>query len=124
MPGDLARMNPDGTLRLLGRGSSVINTGGEKVFAAEVEQVLLGHPAVTDAVVVGIPHPRWGSMVAAVVSARPGQEPEPAALSAHVAAELADYKKPRHILVVPEVMRTVSGKPDLAWAREVLSRPA
>jgi len=124
MPGDLARMNPDGTLRLLGRGSSVINTGGEKVFAAEVEQVLLGHPAVTDAVVVGIPHPRWGSMVAAVVSARPGQEPEPAALSAHVAAELADYKKPRHILVVPKVMRTVSGKPDLAWARAVLSRPA
>ena len=124
MPGDLARMNPDGTLRLLGRGSSVINTGGEKVFAAEVEEVLLGHPAVTDAVVVGIPHPRWGSMVAAVVSARPGQEPEPEALSAHVAAELADYKKPRHIVVVPKVMRTVSGKPDLKWARDVRSGPA
>jgi acyl-CoA synthetase (AMP-forming)/AMP-acid ligase II len=121
MPGDLARMNPDGTLRLLGRGSGVINTGGEKVFAAEVEEVLLAHPAITDAVVVGIPHPRWGTVVAAVVAAKPGQEPEPDALSAHVAAELADYKKPRHIVVVPKVMRTVSGKPDLKWARDVLS---
>jgi acyl-CoA synthetase (AMP-forming)/AMP-acid ligase II len=99
----------------------VIDTGGEKVFTAEVEEVLLGHPAVTDAVVVGIPHPRWGTMVAAVVSGRPGQEPEPDVLIAHVGAELADYKKPRHIVVVDKVMRTISGKPDLKWAREVLS---
>ena len=122
MPGDLARMNADGTLRLLGRGSSVINTGGEKVFAAEVEEALLAHPAVTDAVVVGIPHPRWGAVVAAVVSARPGQPLEPGDLSAHVAAQLADYKKPRRIVVVGKVMRTVSGKPDLKWARDVLIR--
>jgi len=63
-------------------------------------------------------------MVAAVVSAKPGQEPEPDVLSAHVAAELADYKKPRHIVVVRKVMRTVSGKPDLKWARDVLSGQA
>jgi 3-oxocholest-4-en-26-oate---CoA ligase len=117
MPGDLATFEANGRLRLLGRGSSVINTGGEKVFADEVELVLRAHPAVRDAVVLGIPDVRWGSAVAAVVSLRRGTSADPDELVAHVGARLAGYKKPRRIVVVPEVERLNTGKADLAWAR-------
>ena len=72
VPGDLARLEPDGTITLLGRGSTSINTGGEKVFPEEVENVLRGHPSVLDALVVGVPDERFGEGVAAVVAARPG----------------------------------------------------
>ena len=120
-PGDMAQMRLDGTLRFLGRGSSVINTGGEKVYTAEVEDALRSHPDVSDAVVAATPDARFGSLVGALVEPRPGCDPEPDALAGHVAATLADYKRPRRIVVVPELRRTEVGKPDLAWARERLS---
>jgi acyl-CoA synthetase (AMP-forming)/AMP-acid ligase II len=117
MPGDLATLEADGRLRLLGRGSSVINTGGEKVFADEVELVLRAHPAVRDAVVLGVADARWGSVVAAVVSLERGTGADPDELVAFVGARLAGYKKPRRIAVVPEVQRLNTGKADLGWAR-------
>jgi acyl-CoA synthetase (AMP-forming)/AMP-acid ligase II len=124
MPGDLARLDANGRLELLGRSSSVINTGGEKVYPGEVESTLLDHPAVRDAVVVGVPDPRWGSAVAAVVvvqedSAAAG----PAELAAFVSGRLASYKKPRRVVIVDEIQRLNTGKPDLAWAAAQFTRP-
>jgi acyl-CoA synthetase (AMP-forming)/AMP-acid ligase II len=117
MPGDMATLDADGRLRLLGRGSSVINTGGEKVFTDEVELVLRAHPAVRDAMVLGVPDARWGNVVAAVVSLESGARADPDELGAFVGSRLAGYKKPRRIAVVPEVQRLNTGKADLAWAR-------
>lgn len=116
IPGDMAVLEADGRLRLLGRGSSVINTGGEKVYADEVELVLHEHPAVRDAVVLGVPDPQWGKAVAAVVSLERGADADPEELSAYVGARLAGYKKPRHVVLVPEVQRLNTGKADLRWA--------
>ncbi|GAA1281583.1 acyl-CoA synthetase [Pseudonocardia aurantiaca] len=116
IPGDMALLEADGRLRLLGRGSSVINTGGEKVYADEVELALHEHPAVRDAIVLGVPDQRWGSSVAAVVSLERGSDAAPEELSAFVGARLAGYKKPRRIVVVPEVQRLNTGKADLRWA--------
>nr|WP_255425849.1 hypothetical protein [Pseudonocardia petroleophila] len=120
----MARLDADGRLRLLGRGSQVINTGGEKVYADEVELVLRDHPAVRDAVVLGVPDPRWGSAVAAVVSLRAGRSAAPAELGAFVAGRLAGYKKPRRVVVVDEVARLNTGKADLGWARSQFAAPA
>ena len=117
--GDLASPEADGSITFRGRGSRVINTGGEKVFAEEVEQVLIEHPGVRDALVVGLPDPRWGQRVTAVVAPAGGAEPTADALVAHVAGRLADYKKPRGIVFVPEVRRSPSGKADLRWAQGV-----
>ena len=116
IPGDMALLEGDGRLRLLGRGSSVINTGGEKVYTDEVELVLRDHPAVRDAVVLGVPDPHWGSAVAAVVALQAGAAATPDELSAFVATRLAGYKKPRRIALVPEVQRLDTGKADLRWA--------
>ncbi|MFW3168681.1 AMP-binding protein [Geodermatophilus sp. CPCC 206100] len=118
VPGDSATLEADGTLTLLGRGSGVINTGGEKVFAEEVEQVLVDHPAVAEAVVVGVPDDRWGARVTALVVPEPGAEVDATELAAHVGARLADYKRPRLVSVVPTIERTVSGKVDRRWAAE------
>jgi acyl-CoA synthetase (AMP-forming)/AMP-acid ligase II len=117
MPGDMATLEAGGRLRLLGRGSSVVNTGGEKVFTDEVELVLRTHPAVRDAVVLGVPDPRWGNVVAAVVSLERGSSADPDELGAFVGSRLAGYKKPRRIAVVPDVQRLNTGKADLLWAR-------
>jgi fatty-acyl-CoA synthase len=119
VPGDLASPEADGSITFRGRGSRVINTGGEKVFAEEVEQVLIEHPGVRDALVVGLPDLRWGQRVTAVVAPASGAEPAADALVAHVAARLADYKKPRGVVFVPEVRRSPSGKADLRWAQAV-----
>ena len=119
VPGDLASPEADGSITFRGRGSRVINTGGEKVFAEEVEQVLIEHPGVRDALVVGLPDPRWGQRVTAVVAPASGAEPTAGTLIAHVGARLADYKKPRGIVFVPEVRRSPSGKADLRWAQAV-----
>ena len=119
VPGDLASPEADGSITFRGRDSRVINTGGEKVFAEEVEQVLIEHPGVRDALVVGLPDPRWGQRVTAVVAPASGAEPAADALVAHVAARLADYKKPRGVVFVPEVRRSPSGKADLRWAQAV-----
>ena len=117
VPGDLASPEADGSITFRGRGSRVINTGGEKVFAEEVEQVLIEHPGVRDALVVGLPDPRWGQRVTAVVAPASDAEPTADALVAHVAGRLADYKKPRGIVFVPEIRRSPSGKADLRWAQ-------
>jgi 3-oxocholest-4-en-26-oate---CoA ligase len=117
MTGDLASVAADGSITFHGRGSRIINTGGEKVFAEEVEQVLIEHPGVRDALVVGVPDPRWGHRVTAVVAPAAGAEPTNDALVAYVAGRLADYKKPRAIVFVPEIRRSPSGKADLRWAQ-------
>jgi fatty-acyl-CoA synthase len=120
--GDDAVVEPDGTIRVLGRGSASINTGGEKVFPEEVEGVLKGHPSVFDALVVGVPDERFGQRVAAVVAVRPGAPPVTGAdLAAHARAHLAGYKVPRSWLVTDKVARSASGKPDYRWARELVT---
>ncbi len=115
IPGDVATVEADGSLRLLGRGSVCINTGGEKVFVEEVEEVLKTHPSVADAVCVGIPEPRFGETVCAVVEARPGvTEVDAASVIAHTKERLAGYKAPRDVLVVDTIGRSPSGKVDYA----------
>jgi len=119
LPGDLARVEEDGSVTLLGRGSTSINTGGEKVFPDEVEAVLKSHPAIEDAVVVGVPDERWGSRVVAVVSlAGSVAAPSLDAVKEHCRGELAGYKVPRDLVVVDEVVRSPAGKADYAWAKD------
>jgi fatty-acyl-CoA synthase len=117
VPGDLASLEADGTLIFKGRGSEVINTGGEKVFAEEVEQVIRRHPAIRDAMVVGVPDERWGHRIVAVVAADEGVTAEQ--VRSFVGRHLADHKRPRRVVVVPELRRSPAGKADLRWAREV-----
>ena len=121
VPGDWALVHDDGTITLLGRGSGCINTGGEKVWPEEVEESLKAHPAVIDALVVGMPDHDWGEMVAAVVATAPDARIEPDELGEWVGTRLARYKRPRRVVVVREVQRTAIGKPDYAWAREQLA---
>jgi fatty-acyl-CoA synthase len=124
-PGDHARLNADGTIQVLGRGSVSINTGGEKVYPEEVERTLKQHPAVYDAVVVGTPHPQWGEQVTAVVQARPGASPTDAELAEFCGKSLARYKLPKAVVLVDQIVRSPSGKPDYRWAKaEALARLA
>jgi 3-oxocholest-4-en-26-oate---CoA ligase len=123
IPGDLARLGEDGTITFLGRGASVINTGGEKVHPQEVEDVLLAHPDVTDAVVVGIPDETWGESVAAVV-ATASSVLTAAELREVVRRRLAGYKVPRTVVLRPELPRTPTGKLEIAWARRVAQAAA
>jgi fatty-acyl-CoA synthase len=118
VPGDRAILEADGSLRLLGRDSVTINTGGEKVFAEEVEHALKHHPAVYDAVVVGTPHERFGQQVTALVRLRAGESPDEAALRAAAHEHVAGYKVPRAFVFVDEIVRSPSGKADYRWARE------
>jgi 3-oxocholest-4-en-26-oate---CoA ligase len=118
MPGDWAMVNADGTLEVLGRGSVCINTGGEKVFPEEVEEALKRHPAVRDAVVVGLPDPRFGERICAVVELVPGAaEPTLGDLAVHVKGSLADYKAPRNLVLVESVGRAPNGKVDYKAAK-------
>ncbi len=120
-PGDLASIETDGSITFRGRESRVINTGGEKVFAEEVEQVLIEHPGVRDALVVGLPDQRFGHRVGAVVAPVSNDGRLTAdALVGYVASRLADYKKPRTVVFVDTVRRSPSGKADLRWAAEVV----
>lgn len=112
VPGDWAEVNADGTLKLLGRGSVCINTGGEKVFPEEVEEALKRHASVRDAVVVGVPDPRFGERICAVVEPEAGVLPTLAELSAHVHSQLAGYKAPRELVVVDTIGRAPNGKVD------------
>ena len=118
LTGDLAEFASDGTLRLVGRGSQCINTGGEKVFPEEVEQVLRDHVDLSDAAVVGVADDHWGQMVVALVSAKPDlhSPPTEADVRAHCRDRLASYKVPKRVLAVPAVERTVAGKIDYRWA--------
>lgn len=119
MPGDLATVTEDGFVELLGRADRVINTGGEKVFAEEVERIVGAHPAVAGVTVFGLPDPRWQQRIAAVVALHEGVQVTPHAIREHVAKHLADHKRPREVVFVPELRRTPAGKPDLVWAREI-----
>ncbi|GBD26243.1 3-oxocholest-4-en-26-oate--CoA ligase [bacterium HR30] len=119
VPGDRARYAEDGSVVVLGRDSVCINTGGEKVYAEEVEQVLKKHPAVYDVVVTGTPSERWGEQVTAVVSLRPQMSVSAEELREFAARDLARYKLPRVVVFVDAVVRSPTGKPDYRWAREV-----
>jgi acyl-CoA synthetase (AMP-forming)/AMP-acid ligase II len=125
IPGDYAEVEADGTVTMLGRGSVSINSGGEKIYPEEVEAALKGHPDVFDALVVGVPDPRFGQHVAAVLQAREGARPTLAALDAFVRREIAGYKVPRSLWFVDEVKRSPAGKPDYRWAKDQTEeRPA
>jgi acyl-CoA synthetase (AMP-forming)/AMP-acid ligase II len=118
VPGDRARYTADGQVVLLGRDSLVVNTGGEKVFVEEVEDVLKRHGDVVDALVTGRPHERFGQEVVGVVQLTSPDAATPAALRAWCAEHLARYKAPRAFVVVDEVRRHPSGKADYRWAKE------
>jgi fatty-acyl-CoA synthase len=122
VPGDHARLLPDGTIEVLGRGSVCINSGGEKIYPEEIEQVLRKHPAVYDAVVVGTPDDRFGERVTAVVQARPGASLTHDDLVAFAAQSIARYKLPRSTVLVDEMVRSPSGKPDYRWAKATALR--
>ncbi|HET6874510.1 MAG TPA: AMP-binding protein [Acidimicrobiales bacterium] len=118
VPGDFATVRADGTVQLLGRGSVCINTGGEKVFPEEVEEVLKLHPAVADAVVVGVPDERFGETVAAVVERRPGSDADDGELIDWVKGRLAAYKAPRRVVAIDSIGRSPSGKVDYKRLRQ------
>ena len=124
VPGDMARVEDDGTVTLLGRGNTCVNSGGEKVFPEEVEGALKSHPDVFDALVIGVPDELLGQRVAALVQLRPGAAADLAALQEHVRRQLAGYKVPRSIWLADAIRRTVSGKADYGWAREYAARHA
>jgi fatty-acyl-CoA synthase len=115
IPGDWCTVDADGTLNLLGRGSACINSGGEKIFPEEVEEALKTHGQVRDALVFGLPDPRWNEVVTAVVEITGPFDEE--SLRDHLRGRLASYKVPRRILVVPAMFRTPAGKPDYRAAR-------
>jgi acyl-CoA synthetase (AMP-forming)/AMP-acid ligase II len=124
IPGDWARVAADGTIELLGRGSVSINTGGEKVFPEEVEEAVKLHPAVTDAIVVGIPDERFGEVIAAVVELGEGPAPSSEEIADSVRGHLAGFKRPRHVVIVEKVKRGPNGKADYAWAKQLAADQA
>jgi acyl-CoA synthetase (AMP-forming)/AMP-acid ligase II len=119
VPGDLARLEEDGTMTLLGRGSQCINSGGEKIYPEEVEAALKAHPEVYDVLVVGVDDERWGQKVAAIVQPRERARPELDDLVEHCRTRIAGYKVPRALYLVDEIPRQPSGKPDYPRARKV-----
>ncbi|MGH7690435.1 MAG: AMP-binding protein, partial [Gemmatimonadaceae bacterium] len=118
VPGDRARHRADGVIELLGRDSVCINSGGEKIFAEEVETAIASHPAVADVVVSGRPSERWGQEVVAVVALADGTSADAEDLITHAANTLARYKLPKAIVFRPVIERSPSGKADYRWARE------
>ncbi len=112
IPGDFATVDADGTVRLLGRGSQCINTGGEKVYPEEVEEALKLHPAVADAAVVGVPDDRFGEAITALVEPAAGKAIDEVALVAHVKERLAGYKAPKRVIEVASLNRAANGKLD------------
>ena len=121
IPGDFATVELDGSVTLLGRGSVCINTGGEKVYPEEVEEALKSHPAVRDAIVVGLPHERFGEAVQAVVETAAPVDPDE--LIAHVKTRLARYKAPKRVFIAPSLRRAANGKADYVyWKNYALDR--
>jgi len=116
VPGDYARIEADGTVMLLGRGSVSINTGGEKVYPEEVEEALKLHTDVVDANVVGVPDPKWGAAVTAVVEMAEGATVDDAALVESLRAQLSGYKLPKNVVRVDKIFRGPNGKADYRWA--------
>jgi len=119
VPGDRARLTAEGALELHGRDSVTINSGGEKIFAEEVEAALAHHPAVQDVIVTGRPSPRWGQEVVAIVQLRTGATATITDLIAACDGHLARYKWPKDIILVDRVERSPAGKADYRWAREL-----
>ena len=119
IPGDLATVDADGTIRLLGRGSNCINTAGEKVFPEEVEEALKTHPTVADAAVVGVPHERFGQAIVALVEPVGRARPDPDELTVHVKGRLAGYKAPKLVSVMDSVGRGPNGKLDYRHLRRL-----
>jgi fatty-acyl-CoA synthase len=122
IPGDWATVEADGTISLLGRGSQCINTGGEKVFPEEVEEVVKRHPAVEDCLVFGIPDERFGQRVVGVVALVPGSTAAPEELIESTRQRLAAFKVPRTLRIVHTVPRAPNGKADYASARKLFER--
>ena len=118
VPGDRARLRADGIIELHGRDSVTINSGGEKIFAEEVEAALKAHPDVYDCVVAGRPSERWGNEVVAIVRVREGVDPDQAALLHEAERHIARYKLPKAFVFVPEIVRSPSGKADYRWAKQ------
>jgi fatty-acyl-CoA synthase len=121
VPGDHARVEADGTIVLLGRGSVCINSGGEKIFPEEVEEAVKLHPAVADCLVVGVPDERFGEAVTAVVALHEDSDATGDDITGALEA-LARYKRPRHFVFVPEVVRGPNGKADYRWAKDTAQR--
>jgi acyl-CoA synthetase (AMP-forming)/AMP-acid ligase II len=117
LPGDLATVEADHTIVLLGRGSTSINSGGEKVFPEEVESALKAHPKVYDAVVVGVPDERWGQAVTAVCQFREGQSVSYDELKDFCRTQIASYKIPRQLVLCEQMKRSPAGKADYPWAK-------
>jgi 3-oxocholest-4-en-26-oate---CoA ligase len=118
IPGDYARIEADGRITLLGRGSVSINSGGEKIYPEEVEGALKSHADVYDVLVVGVPDERWGERVCALLQPRAGRTPTLDELREHCRSQIAGYKIPRQLLLVDEVPRLPNGKPDYRSAKE------
>jgi len=115
--GDRAALEADGTMRLYGRDSLVVNTGGEKVFVEEVEEVLRAHPGIVDALVIGRPSERWGEEIVALIQPRDGADTGHQLLYAHCTSQLAPFKAPKEFIVVEQVRRLGNGKADYRWAK-------
>jgi acyl-coenzyme A synthetase/AMP-(fatty) acid ligase len=124
IPGDWCTVAADGTIILHGRGSVCINTAGEKVYPEEVEEALKTHPAVADAIVVGVPDEKWGEAVTGVVRLEPGQQASEEELRAHVRERLAGYKTPKRIVFTEAVLRAPNGKADYKGARAIATASA
>jgi fatty-acyl-CoA synthase len=122
IPGDRARLAADGTVEVLGRDAVTINSGGEKIFAEEVEAAVMRHPGVRDVLVVGRPSERWGSEVVALVETEPGVVLDPAEVIETCRASVAGYKAPKAVVIVDRVRRNPAGKADYTWARDVVAR--
>ena len=118
IPGDRARHLADGAVELLGRDSVTINSGGEKIFAEEVESAIASHPAVADVVVAGRPSERWGQEVVAVVALAAGAQATAEDLVEHASTVIARYKLPKAVVFRPVIERSPAGKADYRWARE------
>ena len=118
VPGDRARYLADGEIELLGRDSVTINSGGEKIFAEEVEQAIIGHPAVADVVVAPRPSERWGQEVVALVQVADGHEVTTEELLEEAGKHIARFKLPKAIAFLPHIVRSPAGKADYRWARE------
>ncbi|MCU0273167.1 MAG: AMP-binding protein [Acidimicrobiales bacterium] len=122
VPGDLAEVAEDGSILVHGRGSMVINSGGEKIFPEEVEAAVKAHPAIFDAIAVGVPDERFGQRVGVVVQLRPGATaPGIEELKAHCSGTIAAYKCPRELVVAEQVRRTAVDKADYAWAKAYMA---
>jgi 3-oxocholest-4-en-26-oate---CoA ligase len=119
VPGDRARFLEDGQIELLGRDSVTINSGGEKIFAEEVERAVASHPAVYDVVVAGRPSERWGSEVVAIVQFAEGRSATDDELTDACRVHIAQYKLPKAFIRTEKVLRSPAGKADYRWAKEL-----